>query len=157
METTEVVTKAMHKGAMISPQKCRLVADLIRGKNVDVAFRVLTLEKKKAANILMKVVKSAVANADQKGTVNLDRLFISKLWIEKGPSRKKHMPRAQGKADINVTRTSHVILEMSERKPVKKAASKTTKTAKKTTKKKVTKKTTKKSSTKKVTKKAGAK
>lgn len=153
MTTTQTcASKAYLHKAMISPQKCRLVADLVRGQKIDDAYRTLVLEKKKPAGILLKLLKSAVANAEQKGTVNLDRLFISDLQVGEGPRSKKVFFRAQGRADVKVTRTSHISLLLNEKIPVKKkatkkAASATTKTAatKKTAaKKKTTKKTSKK-------------
>lgn len=121
--------------AMISPFRCRLVADLIRGKAIEDASRLLILENKKAAKILYKLLKSAMSNAEQKGVADLERLYVSDLRIDEGPRIKRWMPRAQGRADRRLTRTSHISLGLAEKTgsaPVKSA--KTSTKAKKTTK-----------------------
>lgn len=124
--------------AMISPFRCRLVADLIRGKTIEDASRLLILENKKAAKILYKLLKSAMSNAEQKGVADLERLYVSDLRIDEGPRIKRWMPRAQGRADRRITRTSNISLGLAEKTgsaPVKSAkstkAKKTTKPSKK--------------------------
>ena len=114
--------------AMVSPQRARLVADLIRGKSMQIASTYLLLEKKKSAKLLFKLLKSAMFNAQEKGVSDLDRLFISDLQVNEGPRIKRHMPRAQGRADVRLTRTSHITIKLAEKKT---AASKKPSKAKK--------------------------
>jgi len=138
---SQASVKAFLKTAMVSPYKARPVANLIRGKSVEEAYRRLTLEHKKGAHLMTKLLKSALANAEQKGNINIDRLYVSDLRIDEGPRIKRWMPRAQGRMDIRITRTSHISLGLDEKAaPQKKAAKKSTETKKKTTKKKTTKK-----------------
>lgn len=109
-----------------SPVRTRVVADLIRGKSLNFATTQLMLSPKvKPARVILKLLRSAAANAAQKGTVDLDRLYVSELQINEGPRIKRFMPRAQGRADTIVSRTSHIILKLSEKSAVttKKAAS----------------------------------
>jgi len=101
--------------AMVSPVRCRQVADLIRGKRLEDANRMLLLEKVKSAKIILKLLRAAMANAQQKGVSDLDRLYISDLQVNEGPRIKRFMPRAQGRADQRLTRTSHITLKLSER------------------------------------------
>lgn len=110
--------------SMVSPQRARLVADLIRGKRLEDANRTLLLEKVKSAKIILKLLRSAMANAQQKGQADLDRLYVSELQVNEGPRVKRYMPRAQGRADVRVGRTSHILLKLGERvaqKPAKSA------------------------------------
>lgn len=140
MKSTAIpqASKAHLSYAMISPYRCRLVANLIRGKTIEDASRLLILEKKKAAKILYKLLKSAMSNAEQKGVADLERLYVSDLQVNEGPRIKRWMPRSQGRADQRLTRTSHISLGLAEKKGVSssKAATKTTAKAKekKTTK-----------------------
>lgn len=116
--------------SMVSPQRARLVADLIRGKRLEDANRTLLLEKVKSAKIILKLLRSAMANAAQKGQSDMDRLYVSELQINEGPRVKRFMPRAQGRADVRVGRTSHILLKLGERVAAKsKQASSETKKA----------------------------
>ena len=116
--------------AMISPIRCRQVADLVRGKSLENANRSLLLEKVKAARIVLKLLRSAMANAQQKETVDLDRLYVSELQVNEGPRIKRFMPRAQGRADARWTRTSHILLRLAEKSSnQKKTAKKASKSA----------------------------
>jgi len=117
-------SQAYLKMAMVSPQRCRLVAELVRGKSLDAAHRTLLLEKVKSAKLILTLLKSAVANAQQKGVADLDRLYVSEIQVNEGPRIKRHMPRAQGRADVRLTRTSHVILQLSEKTAARKPAAK---------------------------------
>ncbi|CAL4324790.1 50S ribosomal protein L22 [Buchnera aphidicola (Thelaxes suberi)] len=96
-----------------SAQKVRLVCDLIRGKTVVVALNILNFTKKKASLIVKKVLNSAIANADHNYGMDVDNLFISAIFVDEGPSIKRMMPRAKGKADRILKRTSHVTLILS--------------------------------------------
>lgn len=116
--------------SMVSPQRCRLVADLVRGKRLEDANRTLLLEKVKSAKIILKLLRSAMANAQQKGQADMDRLYVSELQVNEGPRVKRYMPRAQGRADVRVGRTSHILLKLGERVAAKsKAATSSTKQA----------------------------
>jgi large subunit ribosomal protein L22 len=92
-----------------------MVADLIRGKSLEFANRQLLLGKVKSAKIMLKLLRSAMANAQQKGVADLDRLYISELLVNEGPRIKRYMPRAQGRADRRLTRTSHIVMKLSEK------------------------------------------
>jgi large subunit ribosomal protein L22 len=87
--------------ALVSPQRCRLVADLVRGRSLETAHRTLLLEKVKSAKIILTLLKSAMANAQQKGVADLDRLYVSEIQVNEGPRIKRHMPRAQGRAECS--------------------------------------------------------
>ena len=130
---TPIVTASNAKlsHAMISPYRCRLVANLIRGKSIEDASRLLILENKKAAKILYKLLKSAMSNAEQKGVADLERLYVSDLQVNEGPRIKRWMPRSQGRADRRLTRTSHIQLGLAEKKGVSTKAAKTAAKAKK--------------------------
>lgn len=107
--------KAKLSGAMVSPVRCRQVADLIRGQSLENANRTLLLERVKSAAIVLKLLRAAMANAQQKGVADMDRLYVSEMLVDEGPRIKRFMPRAQGRADQRLTRTSHISLKLSER------------------------------------------
>ncbi|MGL5757783.1 50S ribosomal protein L22, partial [Plesiomonas sp.] len=98
---------AKHRYARTSAQKARLVADLVRGKKVALALEVLTYSNKKAADLVKKVLESAIANAEHNEGADVDDLKISKIFVDEGPSMKRIMPRAKGRADRILKRTSH--------------------------------------------------
>ena len=99
----------------ITPRKMRTVADQVRGLKVGKAVDYLTFCQRRAARPLLKLVKSALANADQKGDMDLDNLVITKLCVDQGPTFKRWMPRARGMATPILKRTSHVSVELEER------------------------------------------
>jgi large subunit ribosomal protein L22 len=98
----------------IAPRKARLVADLIRGKGSEEALNILTFTKKTSAKILIKLLKSAIANATQKKTIDIDRLYIKKVTVDQGPTMKRYQPRALGRATMIRKRTSHITLVLDE-------------------------------------------
>lgn len=100
----------------LSPQKARLVADLVRGKDVAYALNVLRFTNKKASSYIEKTLKSAAANAVHNFNMEEDKLYISKILINKGPVLKRISPRAQGRADIIRKPMAHILVEVSERK-----------------------------------------
>ncbi|BDD86137.1 50S ribosomal protein L22 [Desulfofustis limnaeus] len=106
--------RAVGKYIRISPQKARLVADVVRGMNVDKAITTLRFMPKKGAAIIRQVIESAVANATQDDRVDVDNLFIKKIDIDGGPSLKRIMPRAQGRATRIIKRTSHITVVLDE-------------------------------------------
>ena len=107
-------TRAVGKYIRISPQKARLVADVVRGMDVDQAITTLRFMPKKAAAILRQVIESAVANATQDDQVDVDNLFIKKIFIDGGPSLKRIRPRAMGRATGIIKRTSHITVILDE-------------------------------------------
>ncbi len=106
--------RAVGKYIRISPQKARLVADVVRGMNVDKAITTLKFMPKKGAAIIRQVIESAVANATQDDRVDVDNLFVKKIDIDGGPSLKRIMPRAQGRATRIIKRTSHITVILDE-------------------------------------------
>ncbi len=99
----------------IGPRKAQLVADLIRGKGSEEAMNTLTFTKKAAAKILIKLLKSAIANATQKKTIDIDRLYIKKITVDQGPTMKRFQPRALGRATTIRKRSSHITLVLDEK------------------------------------------
>ena len=105
---------AVMKSARISPRKVRLVADLIRGKLVGDAIELLRFTHKKAAPLVSKVIQSALANAEDKATVDVDRLIVSEAFVDGGATLKRFCPRAQGRAGAIRKRTSHITVKLKE-------------------------------------------
>ena len=106
--------KATHRFARIAPRKARLVMDLIRGRQVDDALAMLQFSKKRAAVLIDKVVRSAVANASEK-EADTNSLFIKDAWVDPGPIIKRFQPKDRGKAYPIKKRTSHLVVEIAER------------------------------------------
>lgn len=106
--------KALARQIRISPQKARLVADLVRGKNVETALNTLRFMPKKGARILRKVIESALANASQNEAIDVDTLYIKTIFIDGGPMLKRIMPRAQGRASRILKRSSHITVVLDE-------------------------------------------
>ncbi|MBO8416697.1 MAG: 50S ribosomal protein L22 [Proteobacteria bacterium] len=107
--------KAVHRYARTSAQKARLVADQVRGMRAADALNLLKFSPRKAAAIIYKVLNSAVANAANNQTMDIDRLVVSRIMVDEGPSLKRIMPRAKGRADRIVKRTSHISIYVSEK------------------------------------------
>ncbi|MEM6531405.1 MAG: 50S ribosomal protein L22 [Myxococcota bacterium] len=103
------------KHLRMSPRKVRLIIDLIRGRSVEEALNVLTFSDKAAAEPVGKLLKSAVANADNRGGFDLDRLYVKTAFVDEGLTWKRWLPRAQGRATRIRKRTSHVTIELAER------------------------------------------
>jgi len=99
-----------------SPQKVRLVADQIRGKNVQEASNILLLSKKSAADSLRKLLQSAIANAeDQDDQLDVDRLFVKEIFVDGGPTLKRIRPQPMGRAFRILKRQSHVTIKLDSR------------------------------------------
>jgi large subunit ribosomal protein L22 len=98
----------------ISPRKVRLVVDLIRGRQVQDALNVLTFSHKAAARPVEKLLRSAVANADQAGGFNLDKLMVDTIFVDEGPTWRRWLPRAMGRATRIRKRSSHVTIILDE-------------------------------------------
>lgn len=107
--------KASLKHARVGAQKARLVADMVRGKDVSAAIKLLTFMNKKTAVMLKKLIESAVANADQKKTIDLDKLYVKTVWVDQGPVLKRFRPRAQGRATGVRKKMSHINVVLDER------------------------------------------
>ena len=99
----------------LSPQKARLVADIVRGKNALQALNILKFTNKKAALYIEKTLRSASANAEHNNNIDPDKLFVSKILIDKGPVLKRISPRAMGRADIIRKPTAHITVEVDEK------------------------------------------
>ncbi len=108
--------RAVAKYIRLSPAKVRQVADLVRGKNVDDALAILKFTPKRAAKTLSKVINSAVANAENNNELDRTQLYISKAFVDQGPSLKRWRARAYGRADIIKHRTSHITVVVSDGK-----------------------------------------
>lgn len=107
-------TKAVAKYVRISPQKARLVVDLVRGRKVEEAQRVLLFTRKTAAGIVGKVLKSALANAAQNPNIDEKILYVKEIYVDQGPSLKRFRARAQGRAASIRKRTSHITVVLDE-------------------------------------------
>ena len=99
----------------LSPQKARLVADIVRGKDALQALNILKFTNKKAAPLIEKTLRSAIANAEHNFGMNPDKLYISKILIDKGPVLKRMNPRAMGRADVIRKPLAHITVEVEER------------------------------------------
>ncbi len=108
-------TIAKYRFARISAQKTRLVADLIRGKKVDQALEILAYTNKKAAALVKKTLESAIANAENNNGADIDTLFVSKIFVDEGPTMKRVFPRAKGRADQILKRTSHITVVVADK------------------------------------------
>ncbi len=105
---------AVLKGARLSAQKARLVADQIRGKKVEEALEVLSYSTKKGAPLIKKVLDSAIANAEHNQGLDVDELRVSTIFVDEGVSLKRIMPRAKGRADRITKRSCHITIKVSE-------------------------------------------
>ncbi|WP_298445049.1 50S ribosomal protein L22 [uncultured Ferrimonas sp.] len=106
---------AKHRFARTSPQKARLVADQIRGLPVDRALDILTFSNKKAGSLVKKVLESAIANAEHNEGLDIDNLKVSKIFVDEGPTMKRIMPRAKGRADRILKRSSHITVVVADK------------------------------------------
>jgi large subunit ribosomal protein L22 len=106
--------KAILRNVRVSPRKARLVVDLVRGKPVSTALDMLRVTNKKTAPMLKKLIHSAMANAVEKATVNIDRLIVSEVFVDAGVTLKRFMPRAQGRATPIRKRSSHITIKLRE-------------------------------------------
>jgi large subunit ribosomal protein L22 len=102
------------KGARISAQKARLVADQVRGKPVEEALSVLEYSNKKAAQILRKVLNSAIANAENNEGADVDELKVSTVFVDEGMTMKRLRPRAKGRADRIFKRSCHITVKVAD-------------------------------------------
>ncbi len=106
--------RAVSKYVRISPQKVRKVVDDLKGKPVESGLQKLTFMPQKAANILEKIIRSAVANADQNADIDVDMLVIRNITADQGPSLKRWKARARGRGTRVLKRTSHITVILAE-------------------------------------------
>ena len=107
--------RAHLKYARISPRKVKVVLDLIRGKNADMAMAILKNKPRAASELLIKLLASAVANAENNNHMDPSKLYVAECYANEGPTLKRIMPRAKGSADRIFKRTSHVTIVVRER------------------------------------------
>jgi large subunit ribosomal protein L22 len=107
-------TAAIMKHARISPQKCRLVCDLIRGLPVERALNVLRFSNKKAAGLVRKVLESAIANAEHNEGSDIDELKVSTVYADQGPTFKRIQARAKGRSTRITKPTCHITVVVSD-------------------------------------------
>jgi large subunit ribosomal protein L22 len=105
---------ATHKFARGSAQKARLVVDQIRGLHVEKALEILTFSNKSAADLVKKVLNSAIANAEHNEGADIDELIVKTIMVDDGPTMKRIRPRAKGRADRIIKRTSHITVIVSD-------------------------------------------
>ncbi len=102
------------KGARISAQKARLVADQVRGMPVEEALNLLEYSPKKAAHIVKKVLDSAIANAENNEGADVDELKVSSIYVDEGMTMKRLRPRAKGRADRILKRSCHITVKVAD-------------------------------------------
>ena len=108
--------QAKHRFARIGPRKARLVMDMVRGRDVDTAITMLQFSKQRAAVMIEKVIRSAVANASEQSTVpSRQTLFVAEARVDAGPVIKRFQPKDRGKAYPINKRTSHLVVTVDER------------------------------------------
>ena len=102
------------KGAQISAQKVRLIADQVRGLRVEEALGLLEFSTKKAAHIVKKLLDSAIANADNNEGADVDELKVSSIFVDEGMTMKRLRPRAKGRADRILKRSCHITIKVAD-------------------------------------------
>ena len=106
--------KSVAKYVRIAPRKVRIVMNLVRGKKVDDAFAILKFTPKRGARLLEKVLKSAVANAENNFDMDADKLYVSTCFVDQGPTLKRIHPRSRGQAFSILKHTSHITVMVAE-------------------------------------------
>ncbi|MBS27284.1 MAG: 50S ribosomal protein L22 [Gammaproteobacteria bacterium] len=106
--------QAKLRGARLSAQKARLVADQVRGRPVEDALNLLTYSSKKGADVIRKLLNSAIANAEHNEGADVDELKISEIYVDEGMTMKRIMPRAKGRADRILKRSCHISITVAD-------------------------------------------
>ena len=106
--------QAKLRGARLSAQKARLVADQVRGRQVEEALNLLTYSSKKGADVIRKLLNSAIANAEHNEGADVDELKISEIYVDEGMTMKRIMPRAKGRADRILKRSCHITITVAD-------------------------------------------
>ena len=109
------IARAEHKYARISPRKVEIICNMIRGKNAKVAMALMENTPKAGCELMIKVLKSAMANAENNFEMDPEKLYVEKIYATGGPILKRGRPRAQGRMNRINKRTSHVFIEVAER------------------------------------------
>jgi large subunit ribosomal protein L22 len=107
--------KAHAKTVRVTPRKARLVIDLIRGKNIKEAQAILMFTPRSASPIILKVLNSAIANAENNNNASVEKLYVKEAYVNEGVRLKRLLPRAKGRGDIIQKRTSHITVVVAER------------------------------------------
>ena len=107
--------RAVAKYIRVSPRKARYLMDQIRGKKIEDALNALSFAPQKSARILIKLINSAVANAEQDSDIDVDNLYIKRVFADEGPMLKRFRPRAMGRATRIRKRTSHLTVILDEK------------------------------------------
>ncbi len=107
-------TRAQSRHVRIAPQKVRLVVDMIRGKGVEEAIGILEFNGRRAAKVIAKTLKSAIANAEATQNLDVDALFVKTAYVDEGVTQKRSLPRAHGRATKIFKRSSHVTIVVDE-------------------------------------------
>lgn len=110
-----VEARAVARYVRISPRKARQVTELIKGKSVQEALTVLRFTPKAASSIVEKVLRSAAANAENNHDMDVNALYVKNSYVDEGPTMKRYLPRARGRADRIRKRTSHITVVLAER------------------------------------------
>ena len=110
--------RAILRNFRMSPQKVRLVVDVVRGKKVDEALAILRYMPHKAAAEVARVIKSAAANAENNFYMTPEDLIVKTIFVDGGPTMKRSMPRARGRADVMRKRSCHITVVVDDRQPV---------------------------------------
>ena len=106
--------QAKLRGARLSAQKARLVADQVRGRQVEDALNLLTYSSKKGADVIKKLLNSAIANAEHNEGADVDELKISEIYVDEGMTMNRIMPRAKGRADRILKRSCHITITVAD-------------------------------------------
>lgn len=109
-------SSAKLSSARLSPRKTRLVVDMVRGKEIQIALNILRFTPQPSARLIAKLLNSAVANAEQKGVSDVDRLFVKSIYVDGGTVLKRFLPRAMGRASKIRKPTSHITVVLAEKK-----------------------------------------
>ncbi len=112
-------SKAVLRLARVSPQKARLVANMVRGRDVSEALQMLQFTRKKSAEMIKKLIESAIANAEYKAersnvAVDIDDLIVKEIFVDQGPTLRRFRPRARGMANKILKKTSHITVVLDE-------------------------------------------
>jgi large subunit ribosomal protein L22 len=109
-------SSAKLSSARLSPRKTRLVVDMVRGKEIQTALNILRFTPQPSARLVAKLLSSAVANAEQKGVSDVDRLYVKSIFVDGGAVLKRFLPRAMGRASKIRKPTSHITVVLAEKK-----------------------------------------
>ena len=107
--------KATLNSAKVGVLKTQPVINLIRGRNVNQAIQILSVQDKKASQLVYKLIQSAVANAENTKTMDVNKLYVKEIYVNRGPHRHSFMPRARGSASSIIKRTSHISVVLGEK------------------------------------------